>query len=72
MHTILFHWVPRFLEIIDRKCCILSGPPCIETMIPELCLKHLGFFFIYFFVPTTYTGGEFAAVVNAILVLENV
>ena len=23
------HFVPRFLEIIDRRCCILSGPPCI-------------------------------------------
>ena len=28
MHT-TFHSVPRALEIIDRKCCILSGPPCI-------------------------------------------
>ena len=25
------NFVPRFLEIIDRKCCILSGPPCIFT-----------------------------------------
>ena len=25
----MFHSVPRFLEIIDQKCCILSGPPCI-------------------------------------------
>ena len=22
--------VPHFVEIIDRKCCILSGPPCIN------------------------------------------
>ena len=27
--TQLFHSVPSFLEIIDRKCWILSGPPCI-------------------------------------------
>ena len=27
--TQIFHSVPRFLEIIDRKCCVLSGPPCI-------------------------------------------
>ena len=25
-----FHSVPRFLEIIDRKSCIHSGPPCIS------------------------------------------
>ena len=23
------HSVPCFLKIIDRRCCILSGPPCI-------------------------------------------
>ena len=27
----LFHFLPRFLEIIDRRCCILSGPPCIRN-----------------------------------------
>ena len=31
MHT-TFHSVPRFLEIIDCKCCILSGPPCIYSL----------------------------------------
>ena len=30
MHT-TFHSVPCFLEIIDRKCCILFGPPCISV-----------------------------------------
>ena len=25
----LFHSVSRFLEIIDRKCSILSGTPCM-------------------------------------------
>ena len=25
-----FHFLPRFLESIDRKCCILSGPPLYE------------------------------------------
>ena len=32
MH-ITFHSVPRFLDIIDRKCCVLSGPPCISPLI---------------------------------------
>ena len=31
MHT-TFPSVPSFLEIIDRKCCILFGPPCIEVV----------------------------------------
>ena len=30
MHTTFFIFSPRFLEIIDRKCCILSGPSCIN------------------------------------------
>ena len=28
-----FHFPPRFLDIIDQKCCILSGPPCIKKML---------------------------------------
>ena len=32
MHT-TFSFCPS-LEIIDRKCCILSGPPCIHNPIP--------------------------------------
>ena len=28
MHT-TFSFCPSFSWIIDRKCCILSGPPCI-------------------------------------------
>ena len=36
MHNFFLHSVPRFLEIIDRKCCILSGPPCICNMSCEL------------------------------------
>ena len=31
MHT-TFSFCPCCLEIIDRKCCILSGPPCINVV----------------------------------------
>ena len=33
--TQVLHSVPRFLEIIDRKCCVLSGPPCIVCYTPS-------------------------------------
>ena len=32
----IFHSIPRFLEIIDRKCCILFGPPRIANREAEL------------------------------------
>ena len=45
-----FHSVPRFLEIIDRKCCILSGPPYITaTALASLNLewpRHLEQFIV--------------------------
>ena len=43
------HWldlVPEFFDISDRKCCILSGPPCIYkheyTCLIVLCLWTVG------------------------------
>ena len=30
--TQLVYYVPRFLEIIDRRCCVLSGSSCIVMM----------------------------------------
>ena len=29
--TQLVYFAPHFLEIIDCRCCILSGPPCNST-----------------------------------------
>ena len=37
--TQLVYSVPRFLEIIDRMCCILSGPPCILTHVMYCLLE---------------------------------
>ena len=36
-----FYSVPRFSEIIDWTCCILSGPPCIVSMFYFLEKAHV-------------------------------
>ena len=39
----IFFSVPRFLGIIDRRCCVLSGPPCIigYVYVPNISMMNV-------------------------------
>ena len=46
----LVHSVPSFLEIIDRKCCILFGPPCIKKYFWSYDQKYYKFSYYFLYI----------------------